>query len=1124
MQKHAGAVKGLEFNSFSPNLLASGGSDGELCIWDVANPAQPSLYPGLKSGAQGAPGAAPVEITYLSWNRKVQHILASTQVDGATVIWDLKKQRPVITLKDPNSQRRCSVLQWNPEVATQLVVASDDDRSPTLQLWDLRNSMGPVKEFVGHTKGVLGMAWCLHDPGLLLSCSKDNRTICWEVGTTDVLCELPASGNWDFDVQWSPTLPGVFSTSSFDGKLAVHNLLACTGGALVETINADFSTTKVASGASQPLKRAPVWMRRPGGVSFGFGGRLASFSHHKQQVTDPATGQVKAVDAPSVAISQVVTEGALVQHSELFESSIAGGDRGALRDFCATKAAAAQGTDEAETWTFMGVLFEDDARRQLLQKLGFADALAAAAAQQQQAAAQQQARPPVARASSSGVAAAAEHLATAVEAMGLPDGRPSAEPPAAGGGEDFFAQEGDNLEGFFDNLPDAPPPPPAAPAGAASADEPPIARAASANGAPPSEPATPVGGPDMAAAAAAEGEEDIQKALFVGNYEGAVELCFKANRLADALLIANIGGAELFKRAMHRYMRRSPRPYMTILTSMVEGDYATLVKTRPVGQWKETLAVLATYTGADQWASLCDMLAARLAQTGMHHAASLCYVCAGNVDQAVLYWSKAVKAAGAKGAAPVDALQAVIEKSVVLGLATNSSAGASPALAELVAQYAGILSTQGRMSAALRYLGMVPGEASTGVAVLRDRIYRSGAPGAADAPAPPFPFQLEDVRPSAAPASPAATGGGAFGGGGGYGGQQQQGGYGGAARPASAAQQQPAAAGGYGAGAYGAGGYGQSAAAAGGYGQQQQQQAQPPPPQQQQQQSAYGAGGYGQQAASGYGQPTAAAGGYGQQAAAAGGYGQQAASSYGQQAAGGYGQQAAGPPQRAAGGQTVQQAAFFTPTASTTIAQPQGPASAAAAAAAAGGAAGAHHDGQRGRVQGAGRAAARAGVAQQPVQRLRAAGQQPSPQARDGRQQQAPGRAVLAPQRGPGQRPRGRQAAAAVRRDGRRQLRGRDADPGGADDQRLGRVRHVAHRAQAAHQGTPDGGVSQWSSTGGSRRPAAHSWRPRGAARRGAARRGAARRLRARAARGSALAAATLLRRHGGLGWCGRAF
>jgi len=43
-------VNGLEFNSFSPNLLASGAADGELCIWDVSNPAQPSLYPAIKVG------------------------------------------------------------------------------------------------------------------------------------------------------------------------------------------------------------------------------------------------------------------------------------------------------------------------------------------------------------------------------------------------------------------------------------------------------------------------------------------------------------------------------------------------------------------------------------------------------------------------------------------------------------------------------------------------------------------------------------------------------------------------------------------------------------------------------------------------------------------------------------------------------------------------------------------------------------------------------------------------------------------------------------------------------------------------------------------------------------------
>ena len=41
-------VRGLEFNAGAPNLLASGAEDGELCIWDLASPATPSLYPALK--------------------------------------------------------------------------------------------------------------------------------------------------------------------------------------------------------------------------------------------------------------------------------------------------------------------------------------------------------------------------------------------------------------------------------------------------------------------------------------------------------------------------------------------------------------------------------------------------------------------------------------------------------------------------------------------------------------------------------------------------------------------------------------------------------------------------------------------------------------------------------------------------------------------------------------------------------------------------------------------------------------------------------------------------------------------------------------------------------------------
>ena len=138
----------------------------------------------------------------------MQHILASSSLNGTTVVWDLKRQRPVISFTDPNSRRRCSAMQWNPEVATQLIVASDDDRSPSLQIWDLRNSISPAREFVGHSKGVLAMAWSQADPGLLLTCGKDNRTLCWDTVVGEVLAELPASSNWNFDVQWSSTTPG----------------------------------------------------------------------------------------------------------------------------------------------------------------------------------------------------------------------------------------------------------------------------------------------------------------------------------------------------------------------------------------------------------------------------------------------------------------------------------------------------------------------------------------------------------------------------------------------------------------------------------------------------------------------------------------------------------------------------------------------------------------------------------------------------------------------------------------------------------------------------------------------------------------------------------------------------
>jgi hypothetical protein len=42
-------VRGLEFNASAVHLLASGGAEGGLCIWDVTNTASPTEYPALKA-------------------------------------------------------------------------------------------------------------------------------------------------------------------------------------------------------------------------------------------------------------------------------------------------------------------------------------------------------------------------------------------------------------------------------------------------------------------------------------------------------------------------------------------------------------------------------------------------------------------------------------------------------------------------------------------------------------------------------------------------------------------------------------------------------------------------------------------------------------------------------------------------------------------------------------------------------------------------------------------------------------------------------------------------------------------------------------------------------------------
>jgi len=68
------------------------------------------------------------------YHGQVQHILASTAPSGRSVVWDLRKNEPIIQVADSSSKVQCSAVAWHPDVATQLVTSSIDDRYPVIQV------------------------------------------------------------------------------------------------------------------------------------------------------------------------------------------------------------------------------------------------------------------------------------------------------------------------------------------------------------------------------------------------------------------------------------------------------------------------------------------------------------------------------------------------------------------------------------------------------------------------------------------------------------------------------------------------------------------------------------------------------------------------------------------------------------------------------------------------------------------------------------------------------------------------------------------------------------------------------------------------------------------------------
>ncbi|KAF1464029.1 Protein transport protein Sec31A, partial [Spheniscus demersus] len=666
--KHTGPVRALDVNMFQTNLVASGANESEIYIWDLNNFATP-MTPGVKT--------QPLEdISCIAWNRQVQHILASASPSGRATVWDLRKNEPIIKVSDHNNRMHCSGLAWHPDVATQMVLASEDDRLPVIQMWDLRFASSPLRVLESHTRGILAIAWSMADSELLLSCGKDAKILCSNPNTGEVLYELPTNTQWCFDIQWCPRNPAVLSAASFDGRISIYSIMGGSTDALrqkqVDQLSSSFGNLDP-FGTGQPLpplqlpqpttpqsvilplKKPPKWIRRPVGASFSFGGKLVTFENAKSQ-QQPGIEQQQ--QHHHVYVSQVVTEKEFLARSNQLQEAV---QSEGFVSYCQKKIDMAQADFEKNVWAFLKVNFEEDSRVKYLELLGYRK----------------------------------ENLRKKVNLPGS-----CACAPAES--DESVLNEGDEGQATEEQF-----------LGERVKDH--------------KQETEDLGPAKKTFNISVSGDVDglITQALLTGNFESAVDLCLHDNRMADAIILAIAGGQELLSRTQEKYFAKMQSKITRLITAVVMKNWKEIVQSCDLQNWREALAAVLTYARPDEFAALCDFLGNRLESEGdslLQSQACLCYICAGNVEKLVACWTKAQD-----GNSPLS-LQDLIEKVVILRKAVQLTQAVDPnavgaLLAEKMSQYANLLAAQGSIAAALTFLPANTNQPN--IMLLRDRLCRA---------------------------------------------------------------------------------------------------------------------------------------------------------------------------------------------------------------------------------------------------------------------------------------------------------------------------------------------------------------------------------------------------------------
>ena len=656
--KHSGAIKALQFNPKYSNLVATGGAQGELYITDLNDLSSPTRL--------GSTAARADDVDCLDWNKKVPHIMVSGSSGGLVTVWDMKTKKESLTLNNMG-RRAVSAVVWDPDKPTRLMTAIPLEQEPLILVWDLRNANAPERTLRGHESGVLSLSWCAQDNDLLLSCGKDNRTLCWNPQTGQALGEFETVTNWTFQTRWSPHNPNLFATASFDGRISVQSLQNINSGTVQEggsqgtTLDGEDFFSKA---QSQPqatafsLNQTPKWLERPVSASFGFGGLIVSI----RQPTPHASR------ASKIEIAKVEVDSDVATSTNQFEQTVQKGDLSTIYE---SRISEARNDKEKTEWNIIQALGGQRPRKELVTFLGFDDA---------------------------------EEAADGLSKLSVNDksieSTDSKIDEAPGKGHK-------RLSSMFETTQDG--------------DF--LSELAATKGTKTNNPFQIYTGNES------EPDRRITRALMLGEFDKALAVCLQEDRMDDAFMIAICGGQSCIKKAQEAYFsKQSGGPnYLRLLAAVVGKNLWDVVHNAELLNWKEAMATLCTFADEREFPDLCEALGDRLEEQGQSQKdACVCFLAGSKLEKVVSLWldelrehETAGEAEATQGSAfsvHAKGLQSFIEKVTVFRKVTSyqddelskTSDWKLDRLYNKYLEYSDILASHGQLLAAERYLDLIP--------------------------------------------------------------------------------------------------------------------------------------------------------------------------------------------------------------------------------------------------------------------------------------------------------------------------------------------------------------------------------------------------------------------------------